>query len=73
MNLNHPSKDEAVIIMTEILSALPSHDREALARFYVDLQPHEDVEVALGMNPDHFRELKASVRTAFFNRTRLGR
>ena len=73
MNLKHPSKDEAVIIMTEILSALPRHDREALARFYVDGQPLEDVEVALRMDPDHFRELKASVRAAFFDRTRLGR
>ena len=73
MSLKHPSKDEAVIIMTEILRAMPTHDREALARFYVDGQPLEDIEVALGIDPDHFRELKASVRAAFFDRTRLGR
>jgi DNA-directed RNA polymerase specialized sigma24 family protein len=72
MNLRHPSKDEAVMVMTEILRDLPSQDREALARFYVGLQPHEEIEAALGMDPDHFRELKASVRAAYFDRTGLG-
>ena len=73
MNRKHPSKDEAVIILTEILSALPSHDREALARFYVDGQPHEEIEAALNLDPQHFRELKSLVRTAYFDRTGLGR
>ena len=73
MNLKHPSKDEAVIIMTEILSALPRHDREALARFYVDGQPQEEIAVALRMDVDQFRELKASVRAAFFSKTTLVR
>ena len=61
------------MVMTEILRDLPSQNREALARFYVDLQPHEEIEAALGMDPDQFRELKASVRAAYFDRTGLGR
>ena len=72
MNRQRPSKDEGVIIMTKILSDLPSHDREALARFYVDGQPHEEIEAALSLDADHFRALKASVRAAFFNKTGLG-
>jgi hypothetical protein len=73
MNRTRPSKEEALTIMKEILWDLPNRDREGLARFYVDRQPQEEIEVALRMDVDQFRELKASVRAAFFSKTTLVR
>jgi hypothetical protein len=65
------SKDKAVII--ELLTDLPTNDRQALLRFYVDGQPQEAIELAFGLNADHFRELRQSVRARFFEKTgRLG-
>ena len=68
VNPPHPPSTEAIAIMTDILSILPPHDREALARFYVDGQPPEEIEAALSLDADHFRELRASVRAAYFRR-----
>ena len=64
------SEDEAVMI--ELLTELPSNDREALIRFYFDLQPHEKIESALGLNADYFLELRRSVKAAFLKRTGRG-
>jgi DNA-directed RNA polymerase specialized sigma24 family protein len=65
MNRERHSKDEAVILMTEFLSDLPSLDREALIRFYLDGQPHVEIEAALGLEAEHFRELRRSARQRF--------
>ena len=72
MNPERNSKDETVIIMTKFLSDLPSRDREALIRFYLDGQPHEEIEAALGLDTEHFRELRRSARQRF-SRGREGR
>jgi len=72
MNRERHSKDEAVILMTEFLSDLPSLDREALVRFYLDGQPHEGIEAALDMDADYFLELRRSARR-HFSTLRAGR
>ena len=64
------SNDKAV--MVELLTELASNDREALSRFYFDLQPHEKIESALGLNADYFRDLRCSVKAAFLKRTGRG-
>jgi hypothetical protein len=58
--------------MVELLTEMPSNDREALIRFYVDFQPHENIEQALGMDAAQFLELRRSVKAAFFKRTGRG-
>ena len=72
INRQRHSKDEDVFVMTQILSDLPDPDREALTRYYVGGRTNEEIEAALGMNPEHFRELRASVRGEFFKRTGRG-
>ena len=64
-------KDQVVI--TELLTHLPDQDREALFRFYVGGQPEAEIAAALGLDADHFRELRRSVKVAFFERTGRGR
>ena len=71
-NRERPSADDDVVIMNKILGELPSLEREALARYYLDRQPHEVVVAALGIDPDYFRELRATVRREFFKRTGRG-
>ena len=60
-------EDQAVI--NELLNDLPSNDRQALIRFYVHGQPHDEIESALGLDADHFRRLRQSFKAAFFERT----
>ena len=60
-------KDETVII--ELLAGLPSKDRQALLRFFVDGQPKEVIESSFGIDGERFRELRRSVEAAFFERT----
>jgi len=68
--LERPSEseyDQAVI--NELLNDLPSKDRQALLRFYVDRQPHDEIESALDLDPDRFRDLRQFFKAAFFART----
>lgn len=65
MNQKRHSKNEAEVIMSEFLSDLPSRDREALIRFYLDAKPHDEIEAALGLSAEHFRELRWSARRHF--------
>ena len=71
MNSERHSNDKAVMI--ELLTDLPSNDRLALLRFYVDGDQQEDIESAFGMNAGYFLELRRSVKAAFFERTGRGR
>ena len=59
--------DQAVI--NELLNDLPSKDRQALLLFYVGGQPHDEIESALGLDPDRFRDLRQFFKVAFFART----
>jgi len=62
--------DQAVI--NELLNELPSNDRQALLRFYVGGQPHDEIESALGLEADRFRELRQFFKAAYFTRTGRG-
>ena len=65
-----PSHDTAVI--NELLNDLPINDRQAILRFYVHGQPKEEIESALGLDAEHFQELRRSFKAAFFTRTGRG-
>jgi len=62
--------DQAAI--NELLNELPSNDRQALLRFYVDGQPHDEIESALGLEADRFWELRQFFKAAFYTRTGRG-
>ena len=66
----HSEYDQAVI--NELLNDLPCNDRQALLRFYVHGQPNDEIEAALGLSADHFRELRQFFKAAFFTRTGRG-
>jgi len=59
-------------VINELLNELPSNDRQALLRFYVDGQPHDEIESALGLEADRFRDLRQFFKGAFFTRTGRG-
>jgi DNA-directed RNA polymerase specialized sigma24 family protein len=60
-------------VLNELLNDLPINDRQAILRFYVHEQSHDEIVAALGLDPDHFRELRRSIKAAFFARTGRGR
>jgi FixJ family two-component response regulator len=56
-------------ILVKILKRLSSRERNALRRFYVDGEPKESIEAALGFGEETFRKLRLSTKEAFFQET----
>jgi hypothetical protein len=56
-----------VAAATDLLKTVPEWEREALKRYYIDLESESDICAELELSIDQFRKLKVRLRTQFMN------
>jgi hypothetical protein len=66
----HQSVADASQLLTDLLNAVSDREREALKRYYVDLEPEKDICAELGFTTIEFSDCKLRLRTEFMKKSR---